>query len=82
MHASFVLILLDAPLPQFFFIILQGIAGATGVSNFLRAFRILGVDEKDPSQFWSVFKMELFMRPLLLLLQLGIHSNCLPDFWP
>ena len=32
-HASFVLILLDAPLPQFLLllIILQGIAGATGV---------------------------------------------------
>ena len=36
-HASFVLILLDAPLPQFF-IILQGKAGATDVSNLLRAF--------------------------------------------
>ena len=31
------LILLDAPLPQFFFLILQGIAEAIGVSNFARA---------------------------------------------
>ena len=30
--------MLDPPLPQFFFIILQGISGATDVSNFLRAF--------------------------------------------
>ena len=37
-HASIVFILLDPPLPQLFFIILQGIAGATDVSNFLRAF--------------------------------------------
>ena len=53
MHASFVLFLTDPPLPQCF-IILQGIAGATDVSNFLRAkidgfleFLILGVDERD-----------------------------------
>ena len=42
-HASFVLILLDAPLPQFF-IILQGIAGATDVSNFLRAFLMVSLN--------------------------------------
>ena len=61
-HASFVLILLDAPLPQFL-IILQGIARATDVSNFLRAvldgffeFRVLGVDEIDPSQFFVRFQ--------------------------
>ena len=81
MHASFMLILLDAPLPQFFKI-LQGITGATDVSNFLPRvldgflkFRILGVDEIDPSQFSSVFKTELFIRPLLLLLQLGVLSH-------
>ena len=60
-HASFVLILLDAPLPQFLrlFIILQGIAGATRVSNFLRAFLmvllevlVLRFNEIDPSQFF------------------------------
>ena len=80
-HASFVLNLMDAPLPQFF-VILQGIAGATDVSNFLRAFlmgffefRILRVDEIDPSQFSCVFKVELFLRPLLLLLQLGVLSH-------
>ena len=42
-HASFVLNLLGAPLPQFF-IILQGIAGATGVSNFLRAFLMVSLN--------------------------------------
>ena len=38
-------------------------------------FRILGVDEIDPSQFSCVFQMELFFRPLLLLLQLGMLSQ-------
>ena len=38
-------------------------------------FRILGVDEIDPTQFSFVFKMELFLRPLLLLLQLGVLSH-------
>ena len=42
-HASFVLILLDALLPQFF-IILQGISGATDVSNFLRAFLMVSLN--------------------------------------
>ena len=65
-----------------FFIILQGIAGATDVSNFLRAFLmgffkflILRVNEIDTSQFSCVIQMELFFRPLLLLLQLGILSH-------
>ena len=40
-------------------------------------FRILRVDEIDPSQFSSVFKMELFIRPLLLFLQLGVLSHWL-----
>ena len=45
-HASFVLILLDAQLPQFLLllIILQGIAGATDVSNFLRAFLMVSLN--------------------------------------
>ena len=42
-HASFVLILLDTSLPQFF-IILQGIARATDVSNFLRAFLMVSLN--------------------------------------
>ena len=42
-HASFVLILLDAPRPQFF-IILQGTAGAPDVSNFLRAFLMVSLN--------------------------------------
>ena len=57
-HASFVRILLDVPLPQFF-VILHGIAGATDVSQLLTRvldgffeFRILRVDEIDPSQFF------------------------------
>ena len=37
------LILLDPPLPQFF-IILQGIAGVTDVSNFLRAFLMVSLN--------------------------------------
>ena len=41
-HASFVLILLDAPLPQF--VILQGIPGAIGVSNFFRAFKMVSLN--------------------------------------
>ena len=43
LHASFVSILLDVPLPQFF-IILHGIAGATDVSNFLRAFLMVSLN--------------------------------------
>ena len=38
-------------------------------------FRILGVDEIDPTQFSCVFEVELFLRPLLLLLQLGVLSH-------
>ena len=52
------------------------------MSNFLRAFLmvffeflVLRVDEIDSSQFSFVFKMELCIRPLLLLLQLGVLSN-------
>ena len=45
-HASFDLIFLDlSPFPQFwlFLLILQGIAGATGVSNFFRAFLMVSL---------------------------------------
>ena len=45
-------------------------------------FRILGVDVMDPSQFSCVFKVELFLRPFLLLLQLGVLSHWFPEFWP
>ena len=34
----------DPPLPQFFFKIVQGIAGATDVSNFLRAFLMVSLN--------------------------------------
>ena len=61
-------------------------AGATDVSDLLRAFLmdtwnsvILGADEIDPSQFSCIFKIELLIRPLLLLLQLGILSHSLPE---
>ena len=33
------------------------------------------VDEIDSLQFSCVFKMELFVRPFLLLLQLGVLSH-------
>ena len=45
-------------------------------------FRILGVDEMDSSQFSCVFKVELFIEPLLLLLQLGVLSHWLPELSP
>ena len=35
-------------------------------------FRVLGVDEIDPMQFSFFFKVNLFLRPLLLLLQLCV----------
>ena len=67
--------------PQFF-IILQGIAGATDVFQLLTrvldgflVLLILGVDEIDSSQFSCVFEMNLFDRPLLLFLQLGVLSH-------
>ena len=44
----------------------------------LLKFLVLRVDEIDPSQFSCVIKMELFMWPLLLLLQLGILSHFSP----
>ena len=46
-HASFDLILLDlSPFPQFwlFLLVLQAIAGAIGVSNFLRAFLMVSLN--------------------------------------
>ena len=46
-----------------------------GLDDNAFEFRILWVDEIDPSQFSIVFKMELFIRPLLLLLQLGVLSH-------
>ena len=52
-HASFVLLLLDSSHPQFF-IILQGIAGATDVSNFLRAFLMVSLN--------SVSSLAIFVR--------------------
>ena len=55
---------------------------STSILDGFLEFLILGVDEIDPSQFSSVFKMELFIRPLLLLLQLGVLSHFVPDFWP
>ena len=45
-------------------------------------FRILGVDEIDPTQFSSIFEVDLFLRPLLLLLLLGMLSHWIPDLWP
>ena len=67
-HARFVLIFLDAPDPQIllFLFILQDIAGAIGVSKFLRAFLMVSLSS------WS---MKLFVRPHLLLFQLGILSH-------
>ena len=54
----------------------------TRVLNGLFEFFVLRVDEIDPSQFSCVIKMELFIRPLLLLLQLNISSQFRPEFWP
>ena len=45
-------------------------------------FLVLRVSEIDLSQFSCVFKMEFNIRPFSLLLQLGILSLFLPDFWP
>ena len=44
----------------------------SGIPNGFFEFRILGVDEIDPTQFSCVFKVVLFLRPLLLFLQLGM----------
>ena len=38
-------------------------------------FRILGVDEIDSTQFSCIVKMNLFFRPFLLFLQLGVLSH-------
>ena len=54
----------------------------TSILDGFFQFLILRVNEIDPTQFSCVFKMELVIRPLLLLLQLGILSPCYPDFWP
>ena len=47
----------------------------TSILNGLFELLVLRVNEIDPSQFSCVIKMELFMRPLLLLLQLGVLSH-------
>ena len=90
-HASFVLILLDASLPQFL-IVFKNFAEhsrshwcfqfLTSIPDGFLEFLILRVDEMDSSQFSCVFKMELFIRPLLLFLSFGMLSHWLPDFWP
>ena len=83
-HASLVLILLDAPLPQFFFIILRVHSRSHRCFQFLTSildgffqFLILRVNEIDPSQYSCVIQMELFIGPLLLLLQLPLFSRFL-----
>ena len=38
-------------------------------------FLILGVDEINSTQFSCVFEMNLFFRPLLFFLQLGMLSH-------
>ena len=51
------------------------------LDGFLK-FRIVRVDETIPSQFSCVFKMELLIRRLLLLFQLGVLSHWSPKLWP
>ena len=46
----------------------------TSILDGLFEFLILRVDEIDPTQFSCVSQMEFFIRPLCLLLQLGILS--------
>ena len=47
----------------------------TRVLDGLFEFLIFRIDEIDPTQFSSVFKVNLFLGPLLLLLQLGVPSH-------
>ena len=54
----------------------------TSILNGLLWFLVLRVNEIDSSQFSFVIQMELLIWPLLLLLQLGILSHFLPEFWP
>ena len=49
----------------------------TSIIDGFFEFIILQVNEVDLLQFSCVFKMKLFIRPLLLLLQLGMLSHCL-----
>ena len=61
-HTSFVLILLDASLPRFL-IILQGIAGATDVSKFLRAFLMVSLHSvSSGSMKWIPRNFRAFPR--------------------
>ena len=43
---------------------------------------ILRVNDIDLAKFSCVFKVELFLRPPLLLLQLGVLSHWFPELWP
>ena len=52
----------------------------TSILDGFFEFLTLRVNETDPSQFSCVLQMELFIRPLLLLLQLGGLSHCFQDF--
>ena len=78
MHANLVLILLDAPLPQFFCFFAKHCRShwcfqlLTRILDGFFEFLILRVNEIHPSQFSCVIQMELFIWSFLLLLQLGI----------
>ena len=50
----------------------------TRVLDGFLVFLILGVDEINPTQSSCVFKTNLFLRPLLLLLQLGDYLTFCP----
>ena len=54
----------------------------TSIIDGLFELLILRVNEIDRSQFSCIFKMELLIRPLLLLLQLSISSQFYPELWP
>ena len=86
-HASFVLNFVGCTTPTIL-TALHNFAGhsrsqflASILDGFLK-FLFLRVDKIDPSQFSCVLEMELFFRPLLLLVQLGMLAHFVPEFWP
>ena len=76
-----------SPVPVVY--LLQGMAGAVGTSNFLRAFlmisfslHILRFNEINPSQPSCILELRFFTRPVLLFLQLRVPWHYSPDFGP
>ena len=89
-HANFDVISLDLPKSRTMLTVLTCLAKQSGshwrfqfltsILDGLFQFFVHSINEIHPSQLSCGLQMELFIRPLLPLLQLGVPSHCFPDF--